>query len=213
MTLIIPVDPDRPRPEETLRAKVMLDKCLLAILPTDTVYGIVTPMDCEGGVRRIYEVKGRSPDKPLPVLASISQAMTLFSDVPPAAEALIRAFWPGPLTIVLPASPSVPEYLTRDGKVGVRVPGCKLVLDICMALGRPLASTSANPSGEEPTTLGYRVIKQFYGTVDLIMDGGVYGTGKASTVVDLTDGVKMIREGAVSQKDIARVTGEKPLPP
>jgi L-threonylcarbamoyladenylate synthase len=156
-------------------------------------------------VERIYRVKQRPPDMALPLLvAKISQIEALAETVPEIAHRLISKFWPGALTIVLPASSSVPEIITAGGTtVAVRMPAHPVPLALIETTGMPLIGTSANLSGRPSPLTATEVQAQLGDGVDLIIDDGKPCPGTVSTIVDVTGEVPVIlREGAISRKEI-----------
>ncbi len=133
-------------------------------------------------------IKGRPETKPLLVLVdSVEQALALAVEPSAGARALMARHWPGPLTLVLRAAPTVPVEVTAgSGTVGIRVPGHAVALGLVRAAGRPVTAPSANPSGAPPPTLAAEVARLFPGTLDLILDGGATAGGEGSTVADCT---------------------------
>ena len=172
-----------------------LDRGQVVAIPTDTVYGLAARMDRPEARERIYELKRRPSGLELPVLvADADQAWGLALAVPAAAHRLADRFWPGALTIIVPAE--------GGGTVGLRVPANDLVVELCRACG-PLATTSANLHGEPPLTTAIAVANAFGGDL-LVVDGGTCD-GAASTVVDCTvDPPALLREGAISWTDVQR---------
>ncbi len=176
--------------------------------PTDTIYGLGVSMTNRQAVERIYHVKQRPLDMALPLLvASVDQIEALAETVPEVARELIRRFLPGALTIMLPASPSVPDVITAGGKtVAVRIPAHPTPIALIEGIGTPLVGTSANISGRPGPLTAAEVYDQLGSKVDLIIDDGKPCPGTASTVVDATGEVPVIlREGAISSEEIERV--------
>jgi L-threonylcarbamoyladenylate synthase len=176
--------------------------------PTDTVYGLGASMMSRLAVERTYQVKQRPPDMALPLLvADFSQIEALTETVPNVARELVRRFLPGALTIVLPASPSVPEIITAGGEtVAVRIPAHPVPIALIEGIGAPLVGTSANVSGRPSPLTAVEVYEQLGDEVDLIIDEGKPCPGTASTIVDATGEVPVIlREGDISREEIERV--------
>lgn len=171
--------------------------------PTDTVYGIGADPFQPRSVASLYEVKGRPAAKAIPILlGSRSDLDKVVEQVPGWVEALIEAYWPGALTIVLEMQPLVPAVVSAVGTVGVRIPDHPVALDLMQATG-PLAVTSANPSGKTEASDPVKVFKELGGKVDLILDGGVTPGGLPSTVLDCTvRPPKILREGPISRETI-----------
>jgi len=177
--------------------------------PTETFYGLgVNPFNVQA-VQRLYDLKGRSPQtSPILVLIrSRHELQALVSEITPAAERLMQACWPGPLTLVFRAAGAVPSALTAGtGTIGVRLsasPDVQRVLDV---IGGPLTGTSANRTGQPPATTAEEVARAFGADVDLIVNGGPTPGGLPSTVVDTTvSPPRLIREGCVSQAALRAV--------
>ena len=171
--------------------------------PTETFYGLgVDPFNVQA-VRRLYDLKGRSPQtSPILVLIrSRDELQALVSEITPAAERLMQAYWPGPLTLVFRAAAAVPSVLTAGtGTIGVRLPAYPDVQRVLEVVGGPLTGTSANRSGQPPATTADEVERAFGTEIDLVVNGGPTPGGLPSTVVDTTvSPPRLIREGRVSQ--------------
>lgn len=177
-------------------------------LPTDTVYGLAVDPFLPGAADRLFEVKQRPRDVSLAVLVSgVEQALSLATAVPASAAALMARFWPGALTVVLPARPGLGADLGDDeATVGVRCPAHPVPLALCAAVG-PLATTSANRHREPTLTTAAEVAAAFGDEVAVVLDGGTC-TGSPSTVVDCT-GVepKLLREGRVPWTEVLAALG------
>ena len=168
----------------------------VALVPTETVVGLVT---AEPGLRRIEQIKGRDPAKPVALLcASAEEAFALAASVAPLARKLASLYWPGPLTLVLDRA--------GGGTVGVRVPASPIVQELLTACGGPLYATSANLSGEPAPRGLEEVDPRVSGAVDVIVEGEP-GSGEASAVVDLSDGrVRLLRATEdLSEEKLARL--------
>jgi L-threonylcarbamoyladenylate synthase len=191
-------------------ARVVRDGGVIAF-PTETFYGLgVTPGD-SGAVQRLFALKGRSPaSSPILVLIRHRQDLeSLTSEISPSAELLMKACWPGPLTIVFRASSRVPSVLTAgSGTIGIRLSAAPSLQRLLDAVGGPLTGTSANRSGALPAVTAEDVQVSLGVDVDLILDGGRTPGGFASTVVDTTvTPVRLIREGALSRSAVLSVLG------
>ena len=193
------------------RAATLLRAGELVAFPTETVYGLGADGLDGDRARRIFEAKGRPADNPLILhVASVEAALALW--IPAAAETeavrrLADAFWPGPLTVVLPAAPAVPDVV-RAGldTVAVRVPDHHLALALIERVGRPLAAPSANRSGRPSPTLAEHVLRTLDGRIAAVLDGGPTRVGVESTVVDLRGGrARVLREGAITARMLAAV--------
>ncbi len=180
----------------------------VAVVPTDTVYGLAADALNPEAVERLYIIKERPRSQPIPVLlADIEDVWFVIRSFPAPAHRLARAFWPGPLTLVLPARPELPSIL-REGKdtVGVRIPNHDWLRTLIRRLRRPLAATSANLSGHPPALSAQEVVTSMGERVPLVLDAGPAPGGQPSTVVDCTGSEPVIlRSGPVGEKEIRRV--------
>jgi L-threonylcarbamoyladenylate synthase len=182
--------------------------------PTDTVYGLGCDALNQSAVARLFRVKNRDRDMPLPVLIAELDALSIVAhSIPEAALLLARRYWPGRLTLVLPKSRLIPDILTAGLEdVGVRVPDHQVPVFLCRALGNPIVGTSANISGMPNSICSSDVKRQFSGGIDVIVDGGDATGGVESTVVGFREGVPVIiREGAISRTEIAQLCREAGL--
>jgi L-threonylcarbamoyladenylate synthase len=188
----------------------LAQKCLskdgIIAFPTDTVYGLASNIHSIIGLRKIYEAKNRPEEKALPVLiGDFEQMEYLVSEVGEYVWKIARAFWPGPLTIVLPKKAGLPEELTPYPTIGVRMPNMVFTLALLKQIG-PLATTSANLSGGLNPTTAQDVLEQLGESVDLILDGGQTPGPQASTVVDATTPhLRILREGPISLSTLQTV--------
>lgn len=175
----------------------------LVVFPTDTVYGLGALAFNERAVASLYEVKERGLEKAIPILiGDIAQLSQVAGVVTPMARKLAKSFWPGPLTIVLPRHPAVPDVVTSYPTVGVRIPNLLSVRKLLRLTG-PMAVTSANLSGQSSPSTTQGVMMQLSGRVPLILDGGVTSGGTPSTVVDCTgEEPVVLREGPISLDQI-----------
>ena len=174
---------------------------------TDTFYGLGADPFNSAAVQRIKKLKGREDGKPiLIVISDRDQVERFIAERSPAFDLLIEKFWPGPLTLIGKAAAGVPEEITAgSATVGVRFPDDEEVRALVRACGGALTATSANLSGNPPARTANEAAAYFLTGLDLIVDGGEVTAGLPSTVLDLTDSVpRVIREGAVSQAEIAR---------
>lgn len=168
-------------------------------IPTDTVYGIAASLGHPEALDRIYDIKGRDEAMPLPVLVSSVQALSHLVTIDDRVASLLDAFWPGPLTVVLPAATHMPARVLGPGNtVGVRLPNHPIAIEVIEKAGGSVACTSANRSGEPPARTAYEVAESIGADLDLILDSGASPGGVASTVVAI-DGItlRFIREGAI----------------
>lgn len=205
------VDPLDPDPAVLARAGETLRGGGLVAFPTETVYGLgANALDAEA-VARIYAAKGRPDYNPLIVhVAGVEQARRLSSAWPEAAERAAAAFWPGPLTLVVPRAPAVPGAVTAGlPSVALRMPAHPVALALLRAAGVPVAAPSANRSTEISPSTAEHVAKGLEGRVEIILDGGPAHVGIESTVLDLSGPRPVIlRPGAISADDLRPVLGE-----
>ena len=196
-------------------AKVLRQGGLVAF-PTETVYGLgANGLDSEA-VAGIFAAKGRPADNPLILhIAALETLAQIVPEVPPLARRLAQVFWPGPLTIVLPKGPAVPDVTTGGlDTVAVRMPDHPVALALLKATGVPVAAPSANISGRPSPTEAAHVVVDLLGKVDIILDGGPTSVGVESTVLDCTGPVPVIlRPGGVSKEALEEVVGVVELDP
>jgi len=173
-------------------AAAALSRGELVAFPTDTVYGLAAGHD---HLRKLYAAKDRPKEKRIPVLLADAANLDASAMVTPAARALARRFWPGPLTLVLVAP--------RRGTVAFRVPANDVARRLIGLSGGGLPVTSANRSGRPDATTAQEVLEQLDGRIALVLDGGTAAGGVPSTIVDCTtDEIRILREGAVSRGQI-----------
>lgn len=205
-TRLLTVDRHHPDPPAIEQAVACLQAGGLVAFPTDTVYGLGGDAGQEQALARLYEAKARPREMPLIVLLASPADMARYGTPPPAAIAAANRFWPGPLTIVIPAAPNVcPALLGGGGTIGLRVPEDAVARALAGRVS--LASTSANRSGQPAPTTAAEVLEQLGGRIDLVLDGGPVG-GQPSTIVDFTATPPLLRRpGPVSVKALQAVVG------
>lgn len=176
----------------------------LIALPTETFYGLAVDPFNEGALARLWRVKGRSEGKPILLLiGDESQLGPLVRSIPPAAEVLMKAFWPGPLTIVLPAARGLSDAVTAGtNSVGIRLIAWQPLVDLLGRVG-PVTGTSANREGLPPPRTAEEVQEDLGDALDLIVDAGPTPGGRPSTVIDVQGTIRIVREGAVERNAIA----------
>lgn len=188
----------------------------LVAFPTETVYGLGADGLNEMAARKIYAAKGRPSDNPLILhISNREQLKELVFDIPSNAEKLLDHFWPGPLTGIFAKKKSVP-YSTTGGleSVAVRMPNHPAALKLIQTAERPIAAPSANLSGHPSPTLAQHVIDDFFGRIDMILDGGAVGIGLESTIIDFTSEIPTIlRPGYITQNMIQEIIGIVDLDP
>ena len=176
--------------------------------PTDTAYGLGADPFQESAIRRIFEIKGRPESKPILVLVDsmdMLQQVVDSSNVSDIAGLLASRFWPGPLTMILPALGTVPRLVTAGtATIGVRWPVAGFATQLVRALGRPITATSANKSGQPSTATADQVRAQLGMDLEMLIDGGVLTAPQGSTLIDLTQTrPTIVREGPVSRMALA----------
>jgi len=185
------------------------------VLPTDTVYGVGADAFQPEAVARVLAAKGRGRQMPPPVLIpSLATVDGLAMDVPAAARALMEAFWPGPLTVIVQAQPSLAWDLGEThGTVALRVPDHGAALALLARTG-PLAVTSANKTGQPAATTAENARDQLASAVTVYLDAGDSPLGLASTIVDATGALlRVVRDGGVTREQLARVVGSDAFEP
>lgn len=188
----------------------------LVAFPTETVYGLGGNALDEHAAKRIYAAKGRPSDNPLIVhIADMGALEVLTKEVPSMAKKLADAFWPGPLTMILPKSEKVPLGTTGGlSTVAVRMPDHPVALSLIKRSGLYLAAPSANTSGRPSPTLAEHVYEDLKDKIDLILDGGMVQVGIESTIVDLTEDVPVIlRPGCITKEMLEEVVGQVKVDP
>jgi len=178
----------------------------IVAFPTDTVYGLGAAVNIPQAVERVYQVKERPRNMPLPLLlADKSQIEEVAESVPPVAWLLAEKFLPGALTMVLFKSKSVPDIVSGGGKtVAIRIPAHPVPIALARGVGTPIVGTSANLSGKPSALTAEEVYAQLGSRVDLIIDGGRCPGGEESTIIDLTGKAPLVlREGAISREELS----------
>ena len=198
-TEILPTD----RARSLMQAFKELWNGELVAFPTDTVYGLGAFAFDAKAIQKLYEVKGRENSKAIPILLSkAGQLSQVTNGMNPMAQRLAGRFWPGPLTLVVPRHPDLPEIISPTPTIGVRMPDNPVALALIDLTG-PLAVTSANLSGQPSALDAQEAYEQLNGRIPLILDGGRTRAGIASTVVDCTqDELVVLRQGPLSEQEL-----------
>ena len=175
----------------------------LVAFPTDTVYGLAALPFKEEYVEELFSAKGRNNTRAVAILIAkypdLKRVVAQFNE---KAEQLAHHFWPGPLTLVVPKLPTLPDALSPDGSIGVRMPDHPIALTLLRKIG-PLAVTSANISGQDNATTANEVFRQLNGRVHLILDGGTTNGGVPSTVVDcFSSPLSILRQGPITLEEL-----------
>ncbi len=190
------------------KASGIIKKGGVIAYPTETFYGLGVKYDDIAALKKLYGIKHRSWNKALPLIIGEKVELDLVtSGITVSAEKLAEKFWPGPLTLLLPARPDISEFITaKTGKIAVRIPGASFALDLARSLGFPITATSANISGMPPADTADDVIRYFGDALDLIIDCGKTPGGKPSTIVDASgEKIRFLRAGAISVEDVFNV--------
>ena len=210
-TVILPTHTKALFEAAVTRAAELLRAGEVVALPTETVYGLAANALDANAVAKIYEAKGRPAHNPIIVhVASQELARRCVARWPATADALARAFWPGPLTMVLLRAKGIPDLVTAGGEtVGVRWPSHPFIQAVIRECGFPLAAPSANLSNSLSPTNATHVMKQLGGRIPLIVDGGQSQVGIESTVIDLTcEPPAVLRPGMIHEESLIAVTGD-----
>ena len=184
--------------------------------PTDTVYGLAVDVQNEAAIARLYAVKQRPIEKALPVIiGALSQLDQVSLPPPPSADALMAAFWPGPLTLLLEPRAGLSARLRgQSDRIGVRWPLAPISQQLALALGRAVTATSANLSGAPVALSADEVVVQLGATVDLVLDGGAATDPEVSTILDVTvTPPRLLRPGRVARASVEAVLGCAVEPP
>lgn len=193
--------------EAFTRAVAALKRGAVIVFPTETLYGLGADAFNKTAVERIVSLKGRNPENPIPVIIADREMLNdVVTEVSPVAQKLIERFWPGPLTLVLPAKKNLSEQLlNRDGGIGIRISSHPLAARLARELGHPLTATSANPSGKEPARTVAEAKGYFSDKLEIFLDGGRLEGSKGSTVVEIVENnLRIIREGEVSWQELEK---------
>lgn len=182
----------------------LLQQGQVTIFPTDTVYGVGSNAFQSEAITRLYTVKKRSLDKGIPLLlADLADIDKVALSLPAAARTYIQRFWPGPLTLVVPKRPELPDILSTNANIAVRIPDCDATRTLIRMTGGAVAATSANLSGQPPAQTAVQALDTFHGLVAAILDGGSALQGQSSTVVDCTvDPPRILRAGPITADDL-----------
>jgi len=205
MPEVLEIDPRRPEAHLIARAAAILKAGGVLAFPTETFYGLAADAANERAVEKIFRIKGRDFGNPIALIAgSESHLQGLVAEIPDVA----RAFWPGPLTLVLPRGKEIPGIVTAGGAtVGIRWPSHPLIQAVIQECGFPLAAPSANPANRLSPTMAEHVRKHLGGKIRLIIDGGRAQVGIESTVLDIsTSPPRVLRPGLVHEQALLAVT-------
>ena len=204
-TDLVEINQETPQPEVLERAAAAVRRGKVVAIPTDALYTLVADPFNLRAVTQVFKAKGREPHRSLPILVGdLIMAEELAAELNNRFYLLARRFWPGPLTVIVPASAKVPLKVTGNtGRLALRQPRSNVANQLIALLNQPLISTSANISGRPTCRSGIDVFGMMDGRVDLVLDGGACA-GAGATTVDITEPYwRMIKSGAVEEKEIA----------
>lgn len=197
--------------DDLSRAVAALKRGEVIVYPTETLYGLGADALNLDAVEKVFQLKGRDPQTPIPVLVADREMLgVLIGEIPALAKKLMASFWPGPLTLVLAARKDIPSaLLNADGGIGVRISSQPIATELVRSLGRPLTATSANPSGLAPARTVQQAKNYFAGEIDVFIDAGELTSKTGSTVVEIrANGVRIIREGEIGRSELRLAVGE-----
>lgn len=202
-TLIIPIDPEVPEPERIARCAQILRDGGLVAFPTETVYGLGANLNHKKAMERLVKVKQRKEGKPFSIhIAEKNQIDKYTVNLKPPVYKIIDKFWPGPLTVIVPAKDT--------GAVGIRMPKNNIALKLLDAAGVPVVAPSANLAGNNPPKDIEEVLRDMDGLIEAVIDGGKVELGVESSIVDLSvEPPRILRKGAISEKDILAAAKKK----
>jgi L-threonylcarbamoyladenylate synthase len=204
-TDLVEINQEEPQPEALARAAAAVRRGRVVAIPTDALYTLVADPFNLRAVTQVFQAKGREPHRSLPILVSGAlMAEELAGELNNRFAILARRFWPGPLTIIVPASAKIPLKVTGNtGRLALRQSRSNVANQLINMLNEPLISTSANISGSPTCRSGIEVFGMMDGRVDLVLDGGAC-VGLGATTVDITEPFwKIIKTGAIEEKEIA----------
>jgi len=208
-TDLVEINPEAPQQDLLERAAALIRRGRVVAIPSDALYTLVADPFSLRAVSQVFKAKGREPHRSLPLLVRDAlMAEDFAGELNNRFSILTRRFWPGPLTIIVPASAKLPLKVTGNtGRLAMRQSRSVVANQLIAMLNQPLISTSANISGSPTCRSGIEVFGMMDGRVDLVLDGGAC-TGPGATTVDITEPMwKVIRAGAIEEKEIAECLG------
>ena len=194
-------------PEDIVRCAREIEQGALAVLPTDTVYGIGTGAFDEASIQQIYQLKNRPATSPLQLLTGSVEQARQAAQFSNGAEKLARTFWPGGLTLILPPTDAGKPLLRGFAGLGFRVPGNVFLVELLRKMSVPMACTSANLHGQDVITDEKILIDTFDGKVNYIFTAGTLSP-VASSVVDMTAEPRLLREGTITRRALEDILGQ-----
>ncbi|MHB8880344.1 MAG: L-threonylcarbamoyladenylate synthase [Thermodesulfovibrionales bacterium] len=189
-------------------ASAVIEQGGIVCLPTETFYGLCARYDSPQALSRLYEMKQRPRGKAMPlIIAALADLGLVAGHADEALRRLAGHFWPGPLTLLLPARGGISDLLTAGtGRIAVRVPGASFAYDLVRTIRTPMTATSANLSGMPPAETAEKVLQYFGEGPDLLVDGGKTRGISPSTIIEFEEGtLRIVRQGAIREDDIRRV--------
>lgn len=210
-SIIRKINPEKPESEIIAEAAEIVKQGRVVVFPTRCLYGLGADAMNPAAVERVIKLKQRPRDNPILVLIdSINQLEMLVGKIPPAAGAIMKAFWPGRVTLVFDARDTLPDLLTaQTGKIGVRLPGHPVAAAMLRQINGPVTGTSANLSGRPACNRLADLVPHITGQVDLVLDAGVLQGGVGSTVVDVTEKPpRILREAEVTADQIMELLAQ-----
>ena len=207
MTDVVHVNPRAPEADAIRRAVQYIKEGEVIAYPTETFYGLGVDVFNEKAIKKLYKLKQRDYGLPIAILVSDMEMLkTVVTEIPESAKQLIRSFWPGPLTICFAAHKDISRSLTTNtGKIGVRISSHPVATAIIHEFGKPITTTSANPSSFPPSLDVKHILNYFKDKIPYIIDTGESEPTRGSTVVDVSeDTMAIIRDGAIPADDVIR---------
>ncbi|MFC1500838.1 L-threonylcarbamoyladenylate synthase [Elusimicrobiota bacterium] len=202
-TKIISIKKDRPEQKKLEEVSRVLCNGGVIVFPTDTVYGLAAGAFHIEAQKKIYELKGRPYKKPLILMSYDIKSLEFLVKISDDARKLMKKFWPGPLTIVLPTTRLGKLVMGGRNDIAVRIPQGHTILSLLKIFGSPIATTSANPSSKSSIKKGQDAVKMFKGKTDVVLNAGECNIGKESTVIDMIKfPYVVVREGCLSSKKL-----------
>ena len=205
---IIRIDSVIPDKTAIKKAKDYLDQGKIIAHPTETIYGLAANIENDKTIKRVFDIKGRDPEKPMSVmLKDVNSIVKLVGTLSQFEKKFINKFLPGPITVILELKKkSNLEFLRNRQTIGIRIPDHTFCRDLLSSIDYPICTTSANKSGYKDPLLAMEIISHFQDDIDLLIDGGMTKSSVPSTIVDLSSKpIKILREGPVSSDDIYRL--------
>jgi len=201
---VVKIDQNNPEPSLITKAYRVLSRGGLVVGPTETRYGLLAKVDLPKAVERLFEIKGRSIEKPSAIFVEDISKLKELADVTPSAQLLAGKFLPGPLTLVLRSKRDFGQFFTLNNRTGFRISSSPFIKFLVERTGA-LSATSANLSGHKEPNLISEIQEQLGDKIDLYIDAGKLDNPVSTVVQVVNDGVTMLREGAISSKDIFAV--------